>query len=76
MFDSKEIAMVTAFPLDAEPADVAEQATPVIVDDADDRGARFTLPMEVDPADYWHQRDVVVLPDDEYPTHVELEDIA
>jgi hypothetical protein len=32
--------------------------------------------MEVDPADYWHQRDVVVMPDDEYPTSAELEDIA
>jgi hypothetical protein len=68
--------MVTTLPLDAEPADVAEQATPVIDDDSEYGGAAFSLPMEVDPADYWHQRDVVVMPDDEYPTSAELEDIA
>ncbi|GAS97106.1 uncharacterized protein RMCC_4072 [Mycolicibacterium canariasense] len=68
--------MVTTLPLDAEPADVAEQAMPVIDDDFDYGAATFPLPMEVDPADYWHQRDVVVLPDDEYPMYAELEDIA
>ena len=68
--------MVTTLPLDAEPADVAEQAMPVIDDDFDYGAGTFGLPMEVDPADYWQQRDVVLMPDDEYPASAELEDIA
>lgn len=68
--------MVTTLPLDAEPADVAEQAMTVVDDDFDYGAAAFPLPMEVDPADYWHQRDVVVIPEDEYPTYTELQDIA
>ncbi|MCX2713655.1 hypothetical protein [Mycolicibacterium sp. J2] len=68
--------MVTALPLDAEPADVAEQAIPVIHDDSDYGVGTYPITMEADPADYWHQHDLVVLPDDEYPTYSELQDIA
>ena len=50
----------------ADPADLAEQTTPVDAA-ADDEDAAMDAPLDTDPADYHDQHTTVDLPEQDYP---------
>ena len=60
MTNSEPLAM-------ADPADLAEQTTPVDYAATDDENAAMDAPLDTDPADYHDQHTTVDLPEQDYP---------
>jgi hypothetical protein len=58
---------------DANPADVEEQATPLVGGDADDDALPTGTSAEADEADLWEQATPVAGEDDDYPNELEVE---
>ena len=51
----------------ADPADLAEQTSPVYDTAEDDEDAALDAPLDTDPADYRDQHTPVELPEQDYP---------